>query len=345
MPITISPLRTTVTGLASDTPPRSAINDFVRRGQRVATAYLVRRCQSGRLRLEQFNLTVEDLALDCLADLFQRDDHGRLVRVQSYLASVEWESLDEAGLEIAIRRLIFSAINEGLFRRYRESDPTVGRLIRTLKHHAASHDRIIMRRVRATQVVELRNAGDEAMSRPLMPPEVLEVYLHEVLGSGQDLSGVIDSVADLLETHALYAPSVTIPDLALCIRNVLARRGESLDTSAPATKTVEDRDHRMLVLGTIEKTLTKVRLDMESLYLHKRRLSPSLYAAYFSAVDDILRDQFVEPGTPDRSFREVLNDYVGTIGSKEYRQKHQAVLEYLVNLSRNHLLARLRPLF
>lgn len=337
-------LRRTVADLVGDSPSRLSTDAFVEHSRQIATAYLLRRTQSGRLRLDQFDLRVEDLALDCLADLFRRDDEGRLVRIDAYARSIGWESLDDAGLAIAVRRLVFSAVNEGLFRRYRESDPAVGRLIRSLKQHVGEHDRLRLRRVRGTYLIELIDATPEQHARPLMPPEVLEAHLHGLLDTSGPLRGAVGEFAELLGSHPLYAPSVSLPDLALCIRNVLSRRGE---TSRPTTADVDDVDGRhltSLVLSYIEQALVRVRRDMEGLYIGRRGISPSLYRAYFGAVGDILRAQLSGPGAPDLSFREALNGHVEPVNSTEYRRTHQAVLEYLVNLTRARVLAQAAPL-
>lgn len=344
MPLSTQRLRQTVADLVSDRPSRRATDAFVDHGRRIATAYLRRRIQSGRLRLDQFDLTAEDLALDCLADLFRRDDAGRFVRICAYAESVGWEALDDAGLEIAMRRLVFSATNEGLFRRYRENDPTVGRIIRTLKHHASTNDRVALRRLRAAHLLELRRSTADQRGRPMMPPEVLEAHLHGLLDRSGRLSEVLDVVADLLEDHPFYAPSAALSDLALSVRNVLARRGESQGEALADSGGVEERDFRALMGSRIEHAQARVRDEMEALYVERRGISPPLYASYMRAVGDILRAQFVEPGAPDLSYREAFISHAAAVGSAEYRRRHQAVLEYLVNLTRAQVLQRAAPL-
>ncbi|PAP75946.1 hypothetical protein [Rubrivirga marina] len=337
-------LRRTFADLVGDQPSRLATDAFVEHSRQIATAYLLRRTHSGRLRLDQFDLRVEDLALDCFADLFRRDDEGRLVRLRGYAQSIGWESLDDAGLAIAVRRLVFSVVNEGLFRRYRESDPTVGRLIRTLKQHVGEHDRLSLHRVRGTYLVELLDATPDQKARPLMPPEVLEAHLHGLLGSSGPMRDVVGELAELFASHPLYAPAVSLPDLALCIRNVLARRGEISGEATADADDVDGRNLTVLVQSYIEHALARVRHDMEGLYVGRRGISPNLYLAYFRAVGDILRDQLTGAGTPDLSFREALNGHIAAVSSKEYRRTHQAVLEYLVNLTRARVLAQAAPL-
>lgn len=336
-------VRPTFANLISDQPSRLATSILVEHSQRIAAAYLLRRTRSGRLYLDRFDLTVEDLALDCLADLFRRDDEGRLVRLRDYAASIGWDELDDAGLLIALRRLIFSAVNEGLFRRYRESDPALGRLIRTLKQHARTSEHAVLHRLRGTLVLLPIDSPPASDDRPRMPPEVLEAHLHQAIDPSGRLKGVVDAVASLLRDHPFYAAEVTLPDLAIGIRNVRARRGE---TGGEALADADDLDERhlcSLIKTQVDLALAEVGHDMRPLYIGRRGVAPDVYSAYLKAVRDILQAQFAERGTPDLSFREALNSYVQAVGSAEYRRRHQAILEYLVTLTRSRFLARIEP--
>jgi hypothetical protein len=331
--------------LLSDDPPSQAVNAFLRHCQRIAVAYLRRRSRLGRLRLELFDLTEEDLALDCLAELFRRDEGGAYVQLRSYAESVGWAWLDDVEAEIAVRRIVFSAVNEGLFRRYRESDPAVGRLIRTLKRHVKRQEALVLLRERSVLVVRLRGAGPAEMARPQMPQELLEAYLHGFVDARCTLPRTLAGLAELFRTHAEYSPRVALSDLALSIRSVLVRRGAAASAALDESEhPYEERDLQEAIRQGVQGALAEVQEGMRPLYVERRGVSPDLYGAYFRAIQDILTEQFVEPGRPEASYRGTLNTYLGKLSSQEYRQKHQAVMEYLINLTKRQLLQRASPL-
>jgi hypothetical protein len=295
--------------------------------------------------MDQFELTEEDLALDCLADLFRRDEAGRFGQLHAYAAAVDWERLDDAGLEIALRRLIFSAVNEGLFRRYRENDPVVGRFIRTLKRHVKRHEALVLVRERTSLMVVLREADPDRLGRPQMPQEVLEVYLHGAFAAGSGLPAVLTALTTLFRSHPDYAPKVALSDLAISVRSVLVRRNAAdVVGDETASDAVELRDLQQLAGAHVDHALTEVQHSMQELYVGKRGVSPALYSAYFQAIRDILTAQFIAGGEPDISFRGALDRYVSGLSSKEYRRQHQAVLEYLINLTKRRFLLRVSPL-
>jgi hypothetical protein len=340
------PLQGLFVQLLSDRPATADVNLFIEHCRRIAVAYLRRRSRLGRLRLDQFDLSEEDLALDCLADLFRRDEAGAFVQLRAYAGAINWERLDGPGLEIAVRRLVFSAVNEGLFRRYRENDPVVGRFIRTLKRHVKRHDALVLTRERAVLMVALREAEPARFARAQMPGEVLEAFLHGSFDARTSVPSALVALTELFQSHADYAPRIALSDLALSIRSVLVRRSaaDPPDEQA-ASESIERSDMRDLAGAHVERALEEVEDGMRALYVEKRAIPPALYGAYFQAIRDILTAQFVDGDDANVSFRSALDRYVGGLSSKEYRRQHQAVLEYLINLTKRRFLQRVTPLF
>jgi hypothetical protein len=340
------PLQGLFVRLLAEHPSNGDINEFIGHCQRIAVAYLRRRGRLGRLRLDQFDLTEDDLALDCLADLFRRDEEGAFVQLHAYARAVRYQELDAAGLEIAVRRLVFSAVNEGLFRRYRENDPVVGRFIRTLKRHIKRHETLVLVRERASLQVALRDAEPARLMLPQMPAEVLECYLHGSFDARTSVPSALAVLSELFETHPDYAPRIALSDLALSIRSVLVRRSaaDSPDDET-ASESLERTDMRELAGAHVERALEEVADDMRALYVERRSIPPALYGAYFRAIRDILTAQFVDGDEASVSFRSALDRYVGGLSSQEYRGQHQAVLEYLINLTKRRFLQRVVPLF
>jgi hypothetical protein len=116
-------LKPILISLLSDSPSWLCVKDFVRLCHKIALIYLRKKVRSGRLKPTFFGLPLEDLASDAIADLFKRDERGVYVKLLSYFGSPGWENKSEGELEGATRRLVFSQVNQALYRVYRETDP------------------------------------------------------------------------------------------------------------------------------------------------------------------------------------------------------------------------------
>ena len=121
-PISIVKIKYTLEQILADTPDRHAVNSLVERCFKMALAYLHHRLRKGSLTDHQFGISNEDLALDCIAELYQRDEQGAFIVITQYFENLDWRTQSEDALAVALRRLVFSKVNEGLFRSYREED-------------------------------------------------------------------------------------------------------------------------------------------------------------------------------------------------------------------------------
>lgn len=321
-------------------PSEAATNRLFKRCHRLSVAYLRRRARAGRLNSAVFGLTLEDLALDCIADLFKREDGTSFERLDQYFGGLDWCSFDEAALEMSLRRLVFSVINEGLFRRYQEWDPTLGRIIRNLKRHLRTSSVLEMEREQFSLVVQIPQVDRLAETLPTMPPEVLEAQIHFAFEGRASVPNLVEVLPDILGCNGLYAPKVGLTDLALAYRSVIERLHEDDEQMGSADKAFERADLAEAVRVRLTESIEEVQEDMRDVYIDHRGISPSLYAAYFSTIRDVLTWQYVERATEKRSLRVALCQYIGHISSPSYRKQHQAVLEYLAKLTQHRLFQR-----
>jgi cytochrome P450 len=108
-------LKSDLRSLLSSCPARARVASFIHRCHRLSKSYLLQRIRSGRLMPDQFGMTVDDLAMDVIADLFGRDEHGRFSQLANYFESIAWHEQSEEYLHAATRRLVMSQVTEGLF--------------------------------------------------------------------------------------------------------------------------------------------------------------------------------------------------------------------------------------
>jgi len=339
------PLSAVLDDVLRENPTRVAVRQLFHRCHQLATAYLRRRAHAGRLNASLFGISLEDLALDCVAELFKRNEAGRYVQLESYFDSPSRVGNDEAALEIALRRIVFSAVNEGLFRRYRELDPSLGRIIRTIKRHAGSGGSLELDREQSMPVLQLSDAKKAGRALPWMPQDLLEIHLHHTLSGDVSVDTVLSVVADILRSESQYAPSIPVTEVALAMRSVLTRlHASDAEEVCNPEEVYESKDLANVVRAHVESCTDEVMENMEELYVKGRGIAPSLYRAYFKTAEDVLIMSYVDPSAPRESLRVSLCRHIGETPSTIYRKKHQAILEYVVKLTQRQLMSRVAAL-
>lgn len=316
--------------------PRHAVEVLVDQSHRFACAYLKHKVAHGRLQPEHFGLSLDDLALDCVAELFRRDDAGRLVHLVDYFTSTAWERKSNETLHITLRRLVFSKVNEELFRRYRNHDPALSRLIRNVKN--AVKETAGWSLVRYGSVLWM--VADEAVHRegqPTVPPEILEAHLVPHVRASKAMPDIVASFVELIQGHRLYRPAYPVTQFAQVVQQALKRLAH-----APDDTHREEMFREEEVARAIAQAVRDVRTRMYDTYVGQGKLDADTFELYVRVTHDILQDQFKDSSLPPRSYFDVCHAHRPGLSKATYRQVHRHIVEYLVKQARDALIAYLR---
>lgn len=331
-------IKNIISSTLCDQPDRAAVNELVDECYRLALAYLQKKARSGYLLPHLFGLSLEDLALDCFADLFQRDDEGQFNLLHSYFRSVEWESLNDPDVYIVLRRLIFSKVNEGLFRRYREADPTLAKIIRNIKDAVKADERLQMTRYNGSAWLVVGEHEDDKNNLPIAPVEILEAHLIAHLCRSASSHELVSSFVAFLGEHPYYGNAYPVTGFAQAIRAAYVHVGEANEGIEEVEQILRPDE----VEQAIQHATKKVQTVMHDSYVKKGKVCMSTFETYFQTVRDILTSQFVRDARPVGSYFDALQHYIPGLSRGSYSQEHRNILEYITKLSRSQLLVYLK---
>ena len=335
-PTTIVTIKTTLQQIISGDRNYQAVNHLVHVCFKIALAYLHHRLRRGSLADNQFGISNEDLALDCIAELYQRDEAGRYTVLLQYFESAKWETLTENELKIALRRLVFSKVNEGLFRNYREEDPNLAKIIRNVKEAAKQDKRVRLVKTRDTSWLVVGPAGTELNHLPIAPPEILEAFLLGIVCNTSNTYRAVSSLADFVAEHPHYSNGYPMSAFAQILRSSFLGRTPVLEhTETPSYETIE-------VENAIQRAVNSVRNSLHDSYVRGGKLSLTLFNNYVDAVKKILKSTFtLYPDATDSQF-EALQTIMPGLSKDAYMRQHRNILQYMFKLSRIEMLAYLK---
>ena len=325
-----------IASVVSTQPDRLAVRALVDQSYRFAFAYLRQKVRRGRLRPDLFGLPLEDLALDCFADLFERSEDGRFEQIATYFESIQWQDLRDEELYMALRRLVFSKVNDGLFQRYRGTDASLAKIIRNIKNAVKANPGFSLVRHKRELWLVAGGEGTVLTSLPTAPSEILEAFLASQLSRSDELRAVVATFTQFAEEHPFYTNGYPLTAFAQSLRAAYVCVGEaSAPDEEPGYLTYE-------VEQAIDSTTCSVKSDMHSSYVAKGKVNVPVFEAYFSAVRDILNAQFISNAPPVDSYFDALKSYMPELSKPYYRQEHRYRLEYLAKLSRGRLVNYLK---
>ena len=319
-------------------PSHERVREFVYLCQRMASAYLRVKVRSGRLDPNTFGISLDDLALDCVAELFERSSDGRFTELTNYYGPLQIPSSSHADWLGATRRLVFSKVNEGLFRLYKENDRSLSNTIRNLKN-SLRFSRTLFPVVKNNETwIQLAEQEPSTESAPLLPSELIEAQMLSESGHRRSLRGLLDIFAAILREQDGYQKQYPLVGLALIVRSVNVRT-----SAVPEEANEEDMPFTCdEVKRFVASSLRRTKDTLHPSYVEKGKLDQRTFDLYFECVSDILNAEYVSDDGIDLTYYETLRKRIAKLSESQYRKQHRVYLEYLAKLTRRNFLNLMR---
>ena len=330
-----------VTSLQQPHPPAAIVRQYVHICHRLSHAYLLHKIANGRLDPNFFAISIPDLALDCIAAMFRRNEKGEFVRIKNYFSLFDVGSLSEDELLMRTRRLVFSSVNDELFRLYKDEDPSLGNVIRCIKSALKYIPEIFAERIDGEVWLYVEKEKRNETYLPVIPYELAFAMLSERFSFSMPVRRVIREFIDILKTQNRYRKRYPLTGLAYLIRSLYT----SVGSTEPMASYPDDGILESELLDLIKESSASVKNKMEQRYINRNKLPRKTYSGFFRAIEDILEAQYVHNDGFDHSYFHFVKKHNTSISVNMYRNKHRSSFEYLVRLTREELIKKIKKDF
>jgi hypothetical protein len=333
-------LRELLVSMTSGRPPDRVVDQFVGFCRKSALILLRKKVSGGKLSLNHLSLTVEDLALDCIADLFSRNAEGDFVQVQAYLRGLDIESMEDAELLSHMRRLVFAKVNQGIFRVYHDIDPSLSRILRNIKIAIHTlHNFEIVERFGEPYVVPA--ACDPLEHLPVIEPAVLKEELRSVAGRTETVPGLLAHISRCLRDQTECCRLFPLVQLALVFRSLHGgpAAADSTPGEAEMAATVSD------ATDVITQACAWVRERGRKKYVESGKVSPGHYGHYFTILEVALVNAIIDRNGHDITYFDEMSKLVPGLTREEYDARHKSKIEYLGRIAHRRALKELKKIF
>jgi hypothetical protein len=324
-------IRGTINRCVSNKYDRKDVNRLVRLCHRYAYSYLRMKRSAGNYFVIE-NENIEDLALDFIAELFQKEKDGSLVALQGYFKDKDLNTCTDADVKIELRKLVFTKVDDNLFRYYGEKDPSLRKIIRNLK--------LAVRERNCSHAVCYRDGflivdDDEPGNATIMPADFMQMRLCSRIQGEMQIPEIIIHVIDIIREQDSHRKRFPLVILASIIRESFVilhdeTHPQNVRSAAESNLLKNDLDKY------IDDTVERIKNDIGPRYINKGKLQPETIDHFFNAATDIVRDDFSEQENGFSQY-DHIRKYDENLDYEQYRRKHRPVLEYLVKLIRKDL--------
>jgi hypothetical protein len=326
-----------ITDVTSEHPSPAGLRDFVSLCTKIADSHLRRKYFRVQPLVRSFCGSTRDMALDCIADLFQRNEEGVLVQVKTYFGGINWRSSSEQELMAFLCRLVFSKTNIGIFRMYTEQDPIFSKLLRNIKLSLNTFHNFTL--VECFGEHYLQPAGCEALGHL---PQVDAAYLKSILGAGSSTDTTIPALMARL-SHALREQS-DYRRLVPLMMLVRVLKSYFIEEEGPAAHVTLPEDAFLLreAAGLIREQCEAVKREMWKQYVDTGKVEQNVYEGYFEVIEPLLSDKLIGNDGDVLSYYQRLKSKWPDLNEAQYRRKERSRFEYLVRITEQRVLVMLK---
>ncbi len=334
------PLRELLLSMTADYPPEAVVDEFVTFCRKTAVVLLRKKIAGGKLSLNRISLSIDDLALDCVADLFSRNAEGSFVQLQVYLRGMDVGKMSEAELMSHMRRLVFAKVDQGIFRIYHEIDPSLSKIIRNIKIsiHALEHYTIVDR---FGEPYIVPAACDPLGHLPLIEPAILKEELRQIVGKSETIPNLMAHLSRCLREQEECCRLVPMVQVALVFRSLFSGADvtDAIPSDAENLTTISDATE------VISRACLWVKERAYKKYVDAGKVSEEVFCHYFKVVEAALLHAIVDRDGEEIYYYDELCKFVPGMTKEGYKAFHKSKIEYLGRIAHRRALKELKKIF
>lgn len=316
------------------------VDGILRLCHALAVAAIKSKIAAGTLSEGFIGLKSGDIATDCIADLFHRDHDEGFVQLRAYFEGMPYESISNEELLTHFRRLVFSKVNDGLFRIYREMDPSLAKIIHGIK--------VVVNTLHNFDEVEFigekciyPSLVDRLDGSPMMEAETLERGMRRRVRGTERIPQLMAALSLFLREQEEYCRIVPIVSVAIVFRSIYSEpvKNTGIEPTMETGMLLEDANR------AIEESCHEVEAEMKPRYLAKKKVSSKNIDYYFLVIEQTLKQKFTCEDGKDESLFPLLKECLPNLKKEGYQKSHKKILEYLLKLSTDRAKKKLERLY
>lgn len=322
------------------------LNLFIAYCQSFSKSSLIHEIQHGRLNLDQSllsNTQIDDFSLDCIADLFARDDSGDLFLIRRVFESkVEEIKADEDSLIPILRKLVSSRVHQSLIALFSRVDKDGWKIWRNLSLVTKRNELIKEFSYlsncyfyydefdRNDLVPDSLNPSGEAI-----PEEQLNDWIRSSLGINYGLPQTVVGVFERLATYPEYQQFISRSRLYNQLKshlNIAYKDIEEIEAFASEMSDYESSDQHAVnteLCGELELFLKN---ELFVKYENKGKIDTQLSQNYFLILKLYFSD-LTSDGYVDKLQQYLVLANLSELGEQDWLV-HRGRLEYLIKLGK-----------
>lgn len=299
---------------------QTLLNYIIEKAYRIAVKYLHYHQKKIINLLSREEITIQELAIDCICDLFIKDSgEDDLVILKAFN---KWEPKIETEEDAIyfLNKIVANRVEQHLFKLLKSNDPFFAKLLDAINYLVKQNGYKKIQFLGKTYLTE--NALND-FSKDFITSEAFDRLPLELFAQKKFL---LKNILNYLKLETNFNPAIPLNDLVIRLKQINFADYLAADSEDVLSKKIEVKEF-------IDIGLKAVNEKLNVSYFDKNKLTKEEISAIESAMQEIAVD--LSNGGISPGLYNYLSPHLKGLSEIEYKEKYHNILDYLIRVMKN----------
>ena len=259
--------------------------------------------------------SLEDLAIDSIASLFEKENTGSDYVVIAAFKSWQPEIKTEEDALLFLNKIISKRVEQHISMLLRESDPVFSKILDSVNYLIKKHNFVKRSYMGRTYILP---DDKQEITGKVMPVEEFESIPSEFFA---DAGNILMNIITYINAATVYTSAIPLNALILRLKNLNVNLFDISENTSGVSSILEAK-------SIVKQALCETFAKLQNSYIIKGKLSASEGESITKALNDMAID--LQDGGLNPGLYKYLSLHFPELNEEVYNSKYHNILEYLL---------------
>lgn len=305
---------------------QSLLNKVMEISYRIAIKYLhAHRLNISKL-INKEDLTLQELAMDCLVELFLKETDQEETSIQKTFSNWKPAIETEEDCLYFLNRIVASRVEQHIFRLLKEEDPFFSKLLDSVNYIVQTNN---FCKIHFLGKIFITENDSENFEKNFITSDEIEKFPAAIF---QNKKTLLKDLFSYIKDETDFNPAIPLNDLINRLKHI--NFSEYL-----VNEFVSNENKKLEVNEIVEEGVKSALKKLNYSYVEKGKLDADEREAFESALKEMAND--LSDGGINPGLYHYLLPYLPGLSEIDYKTKYHNILEYLLKVMKNNIAEKL----
>jgi hypothetical protein len=296
----------------------------------IAYRFLFNKYEKIKDQISFAGLTIEDVAVDSITDLFIRNKYNNNYEIRNSLLRWELPVENEIHAFFFLNKVVTQKVDQYIIGLIKQSDPLFEKIFKSVNYFIAKKGYAKIQYVGTNYIVKGNNS---VINKKVISLNEFQKLSEDLISESIEVS--IYNLFNYIEIETNFFPAIPLNEFVRLLKKRYCNERNKLDIIN--NNLPEDN---LIIEEMLGEGLRKAIDKINNYYLHKNILTNTEVGTIKSALKDMVID--LRDGGINRGLFLYLEPYIPGLTKELFNKKYQSILDYLLWIMKESIAEELR---